>query len=222
MNIDKFWFEDPTILIKKDRLIEFFPTEKMHYKEKLNAIVRLSIYSSLIIYLNKKQSKIFLLPLFVACITLYVYKFHKLNKDNLKSENMLFFDDLIEEDNSPICQKPSKDNPFSNVLISDIQLNPNKKKACKITEPQTKEDIEELFGHNLYKDVNDVYSKNNSQRQFFSNPATTIPNNQGDFAKWLYGFSSSCKEDPSQCLKYEDVRAKRGDLGPVSQQKPLS
>ena len=80
MDIDNFWFDEPEILIRKDRLIEFFPTEKMHYKEKLNAIVRLSVYASLIIYLNKKNVNILLVPLFVAGITLYIFKFHKINE----------------------------------------------------------------------------------------------------------------------------------------------
>ena len=118
-------------------------------------------------------------PLFSACSPVgpgnylrhFIYKFHKINEKNLKGENMtLFYDKLVDEDTE--CQAPSKDNPFGNLLISDIQDNPKKKKACKITNPNVKEEIEEIFGHNLYRDVNDVYSKNNSQRQFYSNPST--------------------------------------------------
>ena len=58
-------------------------------------------------------------------------------------------------------------------------------------------------------DVNDVFGKMNSQRQFYTMPSTTIPNAQDDFAKWLYLNPKTCKEDQDFCLKYEDIRAKR-------------
>ncbi len=107
------------------------------------------------------------------------------------------------------CDAPSRDNPFMNVLVSDIQHNPHKKKACKITDTKVRAQVENNFNYNLYKDVTDVYSKNNSQRQFVANPVTTIPNEQGKFANFLYNWKSSCKEDPKSCLRYEDIRQKR-------------
>ena len=62
---------------------------------------------------------------------------------------------------------------------------------------------------NLFKDVNDVFGKMNSQRQFYTMPNTKIPNAQDDFAKWLYANPKTCKEDQEFCLRYEDIRAKR-------------
>ena len=54
--------------------------------------------------------------------------------------------------------------------------------------------VEELFNEDLYRDVNDIFGKNNSQRQFYSVPGNTIPNDQGSFAKWLYQTPPTCKE----------------------------
>ena len=34
--LDKFWYETPNILLRSDRLIEFFPTPDMNDSEKLN------------------------------------------------------------------------------------------------------------------------------------------------------------------------------------------
>ena len=54
---------------------------------------------------------------------------------------------------------------------------------------------------NLYKDVSDIFSKNNSQRQFYTTPVTTIPNDQGSFADWLYKTPPTCKENNgNQCV----------------------
>ena len=200
--IDKFWFEDPTILYRKDRLIEFFPATSMHYIEKLNAVLRFSIYTSILSYLYTKKMNVILLPILVAAITLYIYKFQKL-KDSDKEKMEINKVEPID------CDGPTRDNPFMNVLVSDIQDNPHKKKACKITDDKVKAKVEDNFNFNLYKDVSDVYSKNNSQRQFVANPITTIPNDQGKFAQFLYNWGNSCKEDPKACLRYEDIRQKR-------------
>ena len=210
IKIDNFWFEDPSIIYKKERLIEFFPSLSMHHTEKLNAILRFSIYASILIFLYTRKVKSLFIPLLVGSITLYVYKYNKVtNKQYLEELEEHKEINIQSNEDDEICDMPTKDNPFMNVLISDIKDNPKKKKACKITDEKVKEKIEEIFNENLYKDVSDIYSKNNSQREFVTNPSTTIPNNQKEFAKFLYNWGSTCKENPKECLRYEDIRQKR-------------
>ena len=56
------------------------------------------------------------------------------------------------------------------------------------------------FNKNLYRDLTDVYGKNNSQRQFYTTPITTVPNDQNSFANWLYRSEKTCKEgDGNRC-----------------------
>ena len=45
----------------------------------------------------------------------------------------------------------------------------------------------------LFKDLGDSVVFDNSMRQFTSNPATEIPNDQNAFAKYCYGDMPSCK-----------------------------
>jgi patatin-like phospholipase/acyl hydrolase len=52
---------------------------------------------------------------------------------------------------------------------------------------------------NLYRDVGDLYGKSNSQREFYTAPSTTIPNNQTSFAKWCYSVGPTCKERSIYC-----------------------
>ena len=54
--------------------------------------------------------------------------------------------------------------------------------------------VEELFNEDLYRDANDIFGKNNSQRQFYTVPGNKVPNDQGNFAQWLYGTPPTCKE----------------------------
>ena len=91
-----------------------------------------------------------------------------------------------------------------NVLITDYQSNPNREAIIK-KEPNNKtikEQIENKFEINLYKDVGDIFGKENSQRQYYTNPVTTIPNDQQKFANWLYNTRPSCKEGNGiQCIR---------------------
>jgi hypothetical protein len=98
-----------------------------------------------------------------------------------------------------------------NVLMSEWTDNPNRPPACGYS--GIKDEIEENFSFNLYRDIDDLFDKNNSQRQFYTTPITTIPNDQGSFARWLYEVPSTCKEDQENCLRYEDLRYNRPTFG---------
>jgi hypothetical protein len=114
------------------------------------------------------------------------------------------------------CTQPTIDNPFMNVTMKDyLNIDPStniifdRPPACDTNNPEIQEKIETAFGNNLFKDVNDIFGKTNSQRQFYTMPSTTIPNGQMEFAKWLYLNPKTCKEDQDYCNPYEDLRAKR-------------
>jgi hypothetical protein len=46
----------------------------------------------------------------------------------------------------------------------------------------------------LFSSLDDHFEFEQSARQFYSNPATTVPNDQGAFAAFCYGEMISCKE----------------------------
>ena len=54
---DKFWFDDPSILISPDRLTEFFPNKSFSLNEKLNSLARLGMYVSIVLVLHDKNVK---------------------------------------------------------------------------------------------------------------------------------------------------------------------
>lgn len=197
MSSDPFWFNDYKILIDKDRLTEFFPNQFMSHSEKLNAIFRFSVYSTAILMLYYKTPNLLVIPLFVGGLTLYIHKFNKLpeKKDQNKEDKFI---EMKEE-----CDLPTKDNPFMNTLVHELNDGP-KKTNCNIEDEDVKEEINSHFNYNLYKDVNDIYNKNNSQRQFYTVPETTeYGAKHGDsvkFAKWLYVTPKpTCKEHTGYC-----------------------
>ena len=102
-------------------------------------------------------------------------------------------DDAHRDPNA--CQRPSRHNPFMNVMVGDYRYRPRRAAACtRQQQADIKRDVNRQFEHGLYQNVGEAWGTNNSQRQFFTMPYTTIPNNQESFSKWLYDTPPILKE----------------------------
>jgi hypothetical protein len=191
---DKFWLLDINILLQHDRLIEYVPIFEMTIIEKLNAIMRMAIYSGIALFLLTYKNIYLYIPLIVGLFTILIYEFNKNNpKLNMNSASENFNIKKVKK------TKPTKDNPFMNInLITDKK---NKVESyTSYNDNNIKNQITKKFNHNLYRDVSDLYSKNNSQREFYTMPSTQIPNQQNKFADWLYKTGPTCKENTIKCL----------------------
>jgi len=152
----------------------------------------------------------------------YIGRSEVLGKDNIEvgiydDKNKIAFDlpkrqkikhslDEIEQHRKATCKKPTKDNPFMNPLLNDI--NKETPLACNSNDDEINVEMENKFNKDLYKDVSDLYDIKNSQRQFYTVPVTSNPPDTTTFAKWLYKVPSTCKEDQERCLRYQDLRYK--------------
>jgi hypothetical protein len=197
---DPFWLNDATILFRKDRLDEFFPARNMSLVEQLNAVVRFMLYLSLLLAIYKKSTK----PLFIffgALVFTYLIYFFSNDKRLEKTEG---FTSIIQDGVEKTVIQPTLDNPYMNVLMTDYIDNPNREALSKVngySNPRLQKDIDEKFNYNLYRDVEDIFDRMSSQRQFYTMPVTTIPSEQGKFANWLYKSPPTCKEgNGSQCI----------------------
>lgn len=191
--MEQIWYKDPTHFITVDNFKYFFPSKDMNFAQQLNSLLRLSIYFTIIVFTLQKDSVIFMVPIAVAIFTYFLFSVDTQNKTNEKT----YFEDRNlkkEAHTDEICQKPTKNNPFMNVLISDYALNPQRPKACNISKSNTKKIAQKYFDTNLYRSVADIFNKEASDRQWVTNPNTKIPNDQTDFAKWCYDLPKTCKE----------------------------
>jgi Family of unknown function (DUF5762) len=116
-------------------------------------------------------------------------------------------DDVINYENAT-CRKPTTQNPFMNPILTDYdsEFPPQ---ACNADDDQIKELMEENFNQNLYMDIDDLYNIKNSQRQFYTLPIPSIPNDQTGLAEWLYKTPLTCKQDQENCLRFVDLRYSR-------------
>ena len=71
---------------------------------------------------------------------------------------------------------------------------------------------ETIFGYLVVNSTvhrDDIYDKSTLDRQFYTVPSTTIPNNREKLGDWLYNRGPSCKEgNISKCYNnlYNDIK----------------
>lgn len=221
-----FWSNDPYILFKKDYIFDLWPTESMGYPEKLNAITRMIILISILGYILTMSTRILIVGIVTLIIIAMLYKFHKqkVTKDianeaftvdgdmvyglrdpspNNEITNTVGLKQLLKEE----FKEGNKKNPFSNVLLTQINDEPNRmaappafnpnvedtitkdvKKAVQFMNPDINNTNKQLFG-SLWEN----FRLDNSNRVFYSTPNTRVANDQTAYAKYLYGDMPSAK-----------------------------
>lgn len=101
---------------------------------------------------------------------------------------------------------PTYRNPFMNVLIDEIKYNPQRPAARSIQSPDVQDSLDAFFRVQWTSDPTDIYGKTQSQREFVAMPSTSVPNDQGSYANWLYRIpGKTCKEGGREaCLPGTD------------------
>ena len=90
---------------------------------------------------------------------------------------------------------PSPENPFMNVLVHEVKYNPMRGSAASVDCPVIKGTLENYYRVQWWADPTDVFGKSQGQRQFYTMPSTSIPNDRQSFQDWLYLIpGKTCKE----------------------------
>ena len=124
------WITNIPILYEKKYLFEIIPLKKFDFNRKLNALVRLSIYYSVIVFiLDRENTSVFYIPLIVTILTYVLsrkFKNTAINQTNVELFNNKVEDEEDEEENQELvsslnetCKIPTKNNPFMNPTIMD-------------------------------------------------------------------------------------------------------
>ena len=105
----------------------------------------------------------------------------------------------------PDYTPPTSRNPFMNILLDEIKYNPKRPSAAPVTDPTVKQTFDDYFRVQWFSDPTDVFGKNQSQRQFVTQPATSVPNDRESYQNWLYKIpGKTCKEGGRNCLAGTD------------------
>ena len=114
------WTEDISILYEKKYLFEIVPMKNFDLNRKLNGLLRLSIFYSIIVYLFNKNTKSLMIPVGVGIFTVIISKNLKTNNINeniVKLQNEGINDGFLMEEIGEGCRIPEKNNRFMNPTI---------------------------------------------------------------------------------------------------------
>jgi len=217
----QFWSNQPTILFNKEYIFELWPTTDMCYEQKLNAITRLVILITILGYILTMSMRILGVGVITLIIifVLFTMRKQKVTKEKL-NEGFKMQDYAVPNDSyvNPVTldsvlksefKEGNKKNPFSNVLLTQIGDNPerksappsfnvdvseditrNVKKAVQMMNPDIKDTNKQLYG-----DLWQNFLLDDSNRVFYSNANTRVePGDQSAFGQYLYSFMPSAKE----------------------------
>jgi hypothetical protein len=219
----QFWSNEPTILFNKDYIFELWPTTNMCYEQKLNAISRLIILLTILGYILTMSQRVLVVGFLTLVVIFVLFKMRKqkLTKDMLSegfqanlpsvegNEVTGMFDKKHDSYVNPVTldsvlksefKEGTKKNPFSNVLLTQIGDDPdrksappsfnvdcdeditkNVKRAVQMMNPGIKNTNKQLFG-----DLWQQFELDQSNRVFYSTANTRVTNDQSAYAQYLY------------------------------------
>jgi len=209
----QFWTNEPTVLFNNKYIFELWPTSNMCYEQKLNAISRLIILITILGYILTMSQKILVVGVLTLASIFILFKMRKqkitkqvLNEGFLNKVTGLNASESIVNPvtlNSVLkseFKEGTKKNPFSNVLLTQISDDPERKSAP----PSFNVDVDESITKNvkkavqmlnpgikntnkqLYGDLWQQFELDQSNRAFYSTPNSRVENDQSAFAQYLY------------------------------------
>jgi hypothetical protein len=186
----KAWFDEPQELLNVDKVSEFWPTGEQTPEDRVNATSRFVIYTTCILYLTRRDPRVFVLGATVLSVVYVLYK-SKMVKEGYGMKTVC----------GQKCQRPTQDNPMGNVLMSDYVDAPNRLEACYYATVKPNAGATVSYDSGRSRSPLPKYQRNGLARQFISNPVTKIPGDQTAFAEWLYGPKNGpmCKSNTRFC-----------------------
>ena len=215
----EIWAINPTILFNKYYIFELWPTNNMSYEQKLNAITRLIILITILGFISTRSTRILIVGIVTIALIFILYKMRKpkMSSNNEKNEGFEvqgnqvtgLFDKSTKMITNPVTlenvissefKEGNKQNPFSNVLLTDIMDEPDRKAAPPSFNPEVEEKITKNVkkgvqfmnpginntNKQLFGDLWNNFELDQSNRVFYSTANTRVANDQGAFAKYLY------------------------------------
>ena len=216
-----FWLSEPTILFNKKHITDIWPNSTMTNMEKLNAISRFVILASLLGYLiTLNIGLIFVCIITLAVIAILYHVQSNKSKDDEKKKDSPpkvkenFTNSMLYNEVKDDYTNPKQNNPMMNVLVPEVVYNPTRNEAAPAFNAEVERKInnntkdyvvettfadestkqKEYIKRKLFSDLGDSYMFDHSMRNFYTNPSTTIPNDQAGFANFCFGDMISAKE----------------------------
>ena len=198
---DIVWYDDPRVLwAPEGAAFRILPSPAETIEEKLNAIMRLTCWFTVIAALLWRDARVLVLVPLVGAVEAFAYQDLRVRAAGVET----FLDERgLDVRNGRLCAKPTSENPFMNVLLTDA---PGRPAACKV-DARISAQQDQLFLASATQQAEiDPYDVNGraAARQFYTTASSSTPNDQAAYLRFLYGdmMRPGCKAgNGDQCYR---------------------
>jgi hypothetical protein len=177
---------DPRDIFKSSDLLIFWPTATQTANQRVSATARFVLYAMCIVYIINRDARVFALGGIALAILYYMSNTNMIKDGSLRStigdarQSTIF---------RPNVTLPTTENSMGNVLLSDYVDNPDRPAAAWY--PSVRDKVQSAWSQ-----IHPFERQRDAERNFYSMPSTTIPNDQTAFAQAAYGkpFAAKCHD----------------------------
>ena len=177
---------DPKEIFKTSDLMKFWPTATQSADERVSATTRFVLYAMCIVYIINRDPRIFALGGIALAILYYMWTSNMVKDGNMRSTIGDARRSSMFRSNVTL---PTVENSMGNVLLSDYVDNPDRPAAAWY--PSVRTQVQQAWSQ-----IHPFERQRDAERNFYTMPASTIPNDQTGFAQAAYGkpFAPKCHD----------------------------
>ena len=178
---------DPRDVFKSSDLLTFWPTATQSANQRVSATTRFVLYTACVVYLINRDPRIFALGAVALAILYYMWTTNMI-KDGGNLRPTLG-DARYSTVFRPDATLPTTENVMGNVLLSDYVDNPDRPAAAWY--PSVRDQVQ-----GAWSQIHPFERQRDAERNFYTMPSSTIPNDQTGFAQAAYGkpFAGKCHD----------------------------
>jgi hypothetical protein len=177
---------DPKEVFKSSELLTFWPTATQTANQRASATTRFILYATCIVYIVNRDSRIFALGALALAILYYMWTTNMIKDGKLRTT---IGDGRSPNIFRPDVTMPTTENSMGNVLLTDYVDNPDRPAAAWY--PSVRAKVQDAWSQ-----IHPFERQRDAERNFYTMPSSTIPNDQTGFAQAAYGkpFSAKCHD----------------------------
>ena len=177
---------DPKEIFRTSELLNFWPTASQTARERVASTTRFILYATCIIYIINRDVRVFALGILALAILYYLMTMNMISDGKLRPT---YTDGRVPGPLRGEVTMPTLNNSMGNVLLSDYVDSPDRPAAAWY--PSVRSEVQTTWSQ-----IHPFERQRDAERNFYTMPSTTIPNDQAAFAYGAYGkpFAPKCHD----------------------------
>lgn len=154
----------------------------MDVPEALNTVVRFTTYASIVLSLATSKTQYLVAIPVVLAVTAIFGAIFPTTADLVET-----FGGSVVKSLSGNVMMPTAENPFMNVLLTQIKDDPHRPDAASLRDPEVKRAVKESFQHttDLYMDTSDRFDQAQAMRTFHTLQSSMVGGDLDGFKSFL-------------------------------------